>query len=170
MTTNAASARRPLLARVGDRITSPSDVLLAARMMGWACVLPALKHLVPLQTLVLLVRRPGRASPRDAGREDQIVTLARWACRLTRWSSGGNCLERGLLAYRFLGAVNADPLLVVGIGRGDRGEVRGHAWVLVDGKPAGESLESLREFTSVVAFRSDGSPVTDATEQAAPTQ
>jgi hypothetical protein len=96
---------------------------------------------------------------RDATREDQIVTLARWTCRLTRWSSGGNCLERGLITYRFLGAANAQPSLVVGIGRGERGEIRGHAWVLVDGKPAGESLASVSEFETVLTFGPDGEPL-----------
>ena len=157
-----AAARRPLLARVADRITSTSDVLLAARILGWACVLPGLKRVLPLPRLVLLVRRHRAASARDGQREDQIVTFARWACRLTGWASGGNCLERSLLAYRFLGAVNADQWLVVGIGSDVRAQVRGHAWIMVDGNPAGESLEPLRDFACVVAFRPDGS-VVDAT-------
>ena len=59
------------------------------------------------------------------------------------------------MAYRFLGARGATPSLVVGIGRGERGEVRGHAWVLVDGLPAGESLEAVSEFETVLTFGPD---------------
>jgi hypothetical protein len=151
------SARRGLLARVADRLSSPSDFLLAARMVGWAVVLPAVKHVVPLRTLVRIVQRSGDGGARSPEREDQIVTLARWSCRLTRWPGAGNCLERGLLAYRFLGAVNANPRLVVGIARSDRGDVSGHAWVLVDGKPAGEAEDAVADFTRVVTFRADGS-------------
>jgi hypothetical protein len=133
-------------------------VALVARMLGWAVVLPIVKRVVPIQTLVPLMRRSvsGPDLVRDAAREDQIVTLARWTCRLTRWSSGGNCLERGLITYRFLGSVHAQPSLVVGIGRGERGEIRGHAWVLVDGKPAGESLASVSEFETVLTYGPDG--------------
>jgi hypothetical protein len=131
-------------------------------MLGWAAVLPIVKHAVSIRTLVPLMRRSASGPSgvaRDAAREDQIVTLARWTCRLTRWSSGGNCLERGLITYRFLGAANAQPSLVVGIGRGERGEIRGHAWVLVDGKPAGESLASVSEFETVLTFGPDGEPL-----------
>ena len=157
----ASSARRSLVARVAARIHSPADMALVARMLGWAAVLPIVKHAVSIRTLVTLMRRSARGAGgvRDAAREDQIVTLARWACRLTRWSSGGNCLERGLITYRFLGAANAQPSLVVGIGRGERGEIRGHAWVLVDGKPAGESLASVSEFETVLTFGPDGEPL-----------
>ena len=158
----ASSPRRSLAARVAARIHSPADVALVARMLGWAAVLPIVKHAVSIRTLVPLMRRSARgpgAVARDAAREDQIVTLARWTCRLTRWSSGGNCLERGLITYRFLGAANAQPSLVVGIGRGERGEIRGHAWVLVDGKPAGESLASVSEFETVLTFGPDGEPL-----------
>jgi hypothetical protein len=167
--TGIAAASRPLVARVGDRITSPSDVLLATRIIAWAFVLPLLKRVLPLPRLVLLVRRRGGASTRRARREDQIVTFARWACRLTRWPSGGNCLERSLVAYRFLAGVNADPWLVVGIGSDGRAPVQGHAWVVVDGHPVGESVERLRDFACVVAFRPDGS-VEDATTWRGPTR
>jgi hypothetical protein len=154
----ASSLRRSLAARVAARVHSPGDVAMVARMLGWALVLPIIKHLVPIGTLVPLMRRSGSepGGVRDASREDQIVTLARWTCRLTRWSSGGNCLERGLITYRFLGAAHAQPSLAVGIGRGEDGEIRGHAWVIVDGKPAGESLASVGEFGSVLTFGPDG--------------
>jgi hypothetical protein len=146
------------------RFRSPSDVFFAMRIMGWACLMPILKQVIPLKTLVRLIRRTGRAAGRgavrDGVREDQIITFARWACRITRWSSGGNCLERALIAFRYLGAINAQPTLVVGMGRGDGGTIRGHAWVLIDGRPAGESRDSLREYTPVVMFGPDGSPLT----------
>jgi hypothetical protein len=152
----ADPAGRSLAARVAERFKSPSDFFLAARIMGWACVMPVLKQLIALQNLVRLVRRTGRNATRDSFREDQIVTFARWACRLTRWSSGGNCLERGLIAYRYLGAINAQPTLVVGIGRGDNGGVRGHAWILLDGRPVGESQSALRQYETVMQFGPDG--------------
>jgi hypothetical protein len=88
------------------------------------------------------------------------VTFARWACRLTRLSKVGNCLERSLLTYRFLGAVDANPCLVVGVRHGAMPDgLRGHAWVVVDGVPAGESLESVDDFASIVVFRADGSRI-----------
>ena len=151
------AARRSAPARVLARITSPADIFLLVRMLAWACVLPSLKHLVPIKTLAPLVRRQPRQSTRNRVREDQIVTFARWVCRATRWSRDGNCLERGLIAYRFLSAANAAPTLVVGVARGEAGGgVRGHAWVVVDGQPMGERMSGLAAFAFVLAFGPGG--------------
>src|SRR5579871_6309761 len=129
--------------RVLRRLRSFADVSLAARAFAWACVLPVLKHLLPIQSLASLMHRPpGPRRYRDARLEDQIVTFARWGARLVRWRAGGNCLERGLIAYRYLCAAGAQPTLVVGIGKNERG-VLGHAWVVVDGQPMGEHRAAL---------------------------
>lgn len=146
-----------MLQRVFSRFTSPSDVLLAARVLVWAMVLPAAKHVVPIRDLARLMRlTPGVHAARDAALEERIVTFSRWGARLMRWKGGGNCLERGLIAYRYLGAAGARPTLVVGLGRADRGGIVGHAWVLVDAQPVGDSVSALSEYTPVFAFASDG--------------
>ena len=145
--------------RVRERVRTTKDVWLGLRMLAWASALPALKHMVALERLVRLVQRNGAGRLRDRIREDQIITFARWACRFTRVSRDGNCLERGLLAYRFLGAANAAPSLVVGVARSSGGNIRGHAWVLVDGQPAGESPASLADFATVVTFDAKGAPI-----------
>ena len=150
--------RHTLLSRVKARIATPADACLAARMLLWACCLPVLKHVVQLRALVRLVRKAGYAGTRAPIREEQIITLGRWSARLTKSSSRGNCLERALLLYRFLGAANAQPSLVVGFGWSPHGEVRGHAWVVVDGCPVGESSASLAEFESALVFGPDGRP------------
>lgn len=151
-----------VLHRVRQQITTPRDARLLVRMLAWACGLRALKHAMPLPALVRLVRLNARAQTsrytEDDRRRDRerIVTLAGWSCRLTRWSSGGNCLERGLVQYRFLAAAGFEPSLYVGFGRGGRGELRGHAWVVLDGRPVGESEASLADFELAVAFGPDG--------------
>ncbi len=149
------AGRVSVYGRVSSRFTSAADVVLAVRMVAWAAVLPLLKAVVPVQSLARLMHRPARPAPRDPVREERIVTFARWAARLIRWDSGGNCLERGLLAYRYLGEAGATPVLVVGLDRAD-GELIGHAWVLVDGQPAGESRAALERYTPVFAFTPEG--------------
>lgn len=160
------------VSRVVGRFTSPADVLLAARVMAWACALPVLKHIFPIRPLVTLVWRAPRLTP-DQARDERVVTFARWACRLTRPRSGGNCLERGLIAYRFLLEGRAAPTLVIGMGRGQRAEIAGHAWVLVDGAPAGESAASVSQYVPMLAFGPDGalirSPLATDLAAASPT-
>jgi hypothetical protein len=150
------SARPSRLSRVISRFRSPADVLLAARVLSWACVLPLLKRLMPIRSLVRLVCRHPRLAP-DPQRDERVVVFARWATRLTRWRSGGNCLERGLIAYRFLLEGGAEPTLVIGMNPDLGAGVLGHAWVLLNGVPAGESEATVRQYVPVFAFAPDGS-------------
>jgi hypothetical protein len=153
---SAPTERRSMPARVAARFTSPGDVLLAVRMFGWALVLPVLKQMVPVRSLAGVMHRAPGASPRDPALEERIVTFARWAARLVRWRDGGNCLERGLIAYRYLGAAGAQPTLVVGLCAKEGGGILGHAWVLLDGHAVGESPSALNSYTPVFAFAADG--------------
>ena len=137
-------------------ISSPSDVRLALRMIAWAFVLPVLKSVLPLPRLVRLVYKRGRSGARGARREQQIATLARWIYRPLTPVDGG-CLQRSLLAYRFLSEADAKPQLLVGM-RKEGNAVLGHAWLVVDGQPVGESWAALRGFVPVVAFGAGGLP------------
>lgn len=145
------------LERIASRFTSVADVLLAVRVMGWALVLPGLKRVVPVKSLAAVMHRNAGTTARSAEREERIVTFSRWAARLVRWKSGGNCLERGLIAYRYLGHAGADPVLIVGLDQDGPGALVGHAWVLVDGQAVGESPSALERYTPVFAFAPDGS-------------
>jgi Transglutaminase-like superfamily len=124
---------------------------LLIRMGAWSLVLPVLKRVLPLPTLVRLMSRAGSEERSDENKR-QIVRSARRVYRLRR---PGSCLERSLLAYRYLSNTNAEPRLVIGARRGD-GEVLAHAWVLVDGSPLYESSATLEPFSSVVEFAPDG--------------
>ena len=127
--------------------------MLGATMWVWAAVLRPLKRVVPLETLVRLMhRRPlGPRSPAlEARLEGYIAQRARFPFR-----APANCLERSLAAYRVLCARNAAPELVIGFRR-TAGEVRGHVWRTVDGRPLGESSATLANYTAVEVFDSEG--------------
>jgi hypothetical protein len=124
--------------------------LLAVRMSSWALALPILKRVVPLQRLAEVMREEGQG-PRDPVSERQIVALSSVLARLRPPRFRDNCLERSLLAYRFLGRANADPRLVVGVRIGENG-ILGHAWVTLDGEPIHESTAAISEFSEVVEF------------------
>jgi hypothetical protein len=135
-------------------LASPTDTWLAVRTVGWMSILPLLKRLLSLPRLVRLMSRPARASERDLERELHTARLVRGLCR----TSGGNCLERSLILYRYLARLNADPQLVVGMGKPD--EFLGHVWVTVDGRPLLDSAETLRGYTEVVRFGAGGAQET----------
>ena len=102
----------------------------------------------------------GGTRRRTAAREQQIVRLSALLTRFRLPHFRANCLERSLLAYRFLAEANANPTLVIAVRRAEA-DVVGHAWVAVDGQPVHESEAAVRDFVRVVEFGSRGLPADD---------
>jgi hypothetical protein len=138
------------LRSLGLLMIRPSEAWLALRVMGWMVFLPPLKRMLPLPRLVRLMWAPPQRSARNTASEQRMVALV---SRVTR-ASGGNCLERSLILYRYLSHAGSQPRLVVGMARPD--EYLGHVWVTVDGRPLLESAETLSAYAEVTAFGSDG--------------
>ena len=123
----------------------------------WAILLPALKYAMPLPRLVRLMARPNRRAERDRLREQRIVALSRLVYTpLVRADIG--CLQRSLLAYRYLSAAGARPSLIVGVNKRES-LVSAHAWVELDGEPGGEPRAFVSQFIPTLTFGADGSPL-----------
>ncbi len=134
------------------------DAWLSARMLAWAVVLPVLKRVVPLATLVRAMWKPGRKECRDRAREHRIVLLAILCTRAVCPSNAGACLNRSLLAYRFLSESCADPRLMVAFQKSGAA-LAGHAWVVVDGQGVGDPPGVRDGFLPIVAFGARGSRI-----------
>jgi hypothetical protein len=137
-------------------VRTPADAWLLARMTAWAVWLPMLKYLLPLPKLVRLASAAPRGTGRRPEQEGKIIALSRWIYAPVFPADRG-CLQRSLLAYRFLGEANAGPRLLVGV-RKDAGKVLAHAWVSVDGEPRGEAPDWVAGFKAMLAFGADGRP------------
>ena len=144
-------------------VRTPAQGRLLARMLGWRIVLPVLKRAIPLRSLVRLMWSDARL-PAGVSRE-AVVRLAGVVYKPDPAGTRGNCLERSLLVYRYLAQACSDPTLVVGVDPSDGG-VRGHAWVLVDGRPVHDSAEFLARQTPLVSFGAGGRRI--ATSPGAP--
>jgi hypothetical protein len=141
--------------RLRSSVSTPSDAWLLMRMLGWSVVLPIAKRMFPLPRLVRLMRPRKSTARRDSEREAAIASLAAWVFKTRPPGARDNCLERGLVAYRYLSRAGAGPELVIGVAKGTEG-VHGHAWVTVDGRAVHDSPATLAGFERVLAFRSDG--------------
>lgn len=128
-----------------------NDASLAIRLACWRIVLPILKRVVPLDTLAPAMR--GR--PRAGYREDQVIRLASWVYGSRPVTGGDNCLERSLLLYRYLSAVNPDARLVVGFRTGAQA-LEGHAWVAIGDRAMAADTDERGDFTPTVSFGRDG--------------
>jgi hypothetical protein len=127
---------------------------LALRITAWSVVMPLLKRWIRLTSLVRLMwKDPGH--PERADSSEDIIRLTARAARV-RPTRRANCLERSLLAYRFLSGAGADARLVIGV-RSDGSMIAGHAWVLVDGAPIHDTPETIADFVPVMEFGAGGS-------------
>jgi hypothetical protein len=134
---------------------------LGARMLAWRLALPALKRVLPLAALARLAWPRRRRRHRRPDREALVAGIvARLYC-----SERGddNCLERSVVAYRFLAQAGAEPRLTCGIRRTD-GEVVGHAWIVLDGRPLAAADEGVEQYTLVAAFGAGGTRLAPSSE------
>lgn len=143
-------------------VRSPGDAWLALRMAVWRIALPILKWTLPLPRLARLLWS-GRERQRDATREEKIATLAEALSGRRGDQRFDNCLERSLVAYRYLSLAGAEPELVVGVSRD--APLRGHAWVRLDGDVLRDNVD---EFEEVTAFGAEGALIESAAPASAP--
>ncbi len=142
--------------RLAGIVSSPSQLWLLVRMIGWATLLPVLKRTLPLPRLVALMAHRETPGGRRPDRETNIVALVRRLYRSNAVAGRDNCLERSHVTYRYLTAASARPKLVVGM-RKNEGELQGHVWVAVDGEAVHDAPGALADFVPVLTFRADGS-------------
>jgi hypothetical protein len=136
-------------------VSTPADAALLARMLAWWVALPLLKRATPLPRLVRFAQLDPRRTARDLEREAKVAALAEWLFKARPRPARDNCLERSLVAYRFLGRLGAEPELVVGVGDKEEATV-GHVWVIVDGRPVHDQPETLDAYEAIVVFDSGG--------------
>jgi hypothetical protein len=138
------------VARVRNVVRKPGDVVLFARMVGWAAALPVLKRRMPLPRLVETARPEARTSARP----ETVIALARWVYRIPGFRD--NCLEKSLLTYRYLPAGPNEYRLVLGVRRAEAEGPPGHAWLTIDGRPVHDSPETLVDLVPILAFDEEG--------------
>lgn len=150
--------------RLARIVSSPRDASLLVRMLAWSFSLPLLKRALPLPRLVGLMHSDTQADLRDGRREERIAALSEWVFRSRPRRSRDNCLDRALVAYRYLGGAGAEPTIVVGVARDSTAGIAGHVWVTVDGDPIHDDLATLADFATLTAFGADGRPVSTGAE------
>jgi transglutaminase superfamily protein len=143
------------VSRLRNSVSTPSDAWLLMRMFGWSAVLPIVKRTLPFPRLVRLMRPHKRIIQRDPRREAAITSLAAWVFKTRPPGPRDNCLERALVAYRYLSHAGAEPQLVMGVAK-SIGDLHGHVWVVVDGRPVYDSPRTLESFEKMLVFGSDG--------------
>lgn len=149
------SRARRHLERLRDSLTGPTDAWLLLRIVGWSLVLPPAKAVVSLPRLARLMQAEARTATRDPKREQTITALIAWVFKTRPPGTRDNCLERGLVTYRYLCRGGAHPQLIIGVARSGE-NVHGHVWVTIDGRPVHDTTAALERFQPILSFDSDG--------------
>ena len=144
-----------LARRIAGR--TPAEILLVARMVAWFIPMPLVKRVISLPRLTRIMwSEPGDLATTPE-QQRRIIAAARFLVRSRPFGREGDCLDRGLVNFRFLSRADLAPRLVLGVRR-DGGRVDGHAWVVVKGEPVGESSSSVERFVPIAVFGRGGEP------------
>ena len=138
------------VARMRAVVRRPGDVVLFARMVGWAATLPVLKRRMSLTRLVETARPKARTSARP----ETVIALASWVYRLPGFRD--NCLEKSLVTYRYLPAGPNEYRLVLGVRRAEAEGPPGHAWLTMDGRPVHDTPAALVDLVPILSFDEEG--------------
>jgi len=132
----------------------PRDAWLTVRLLSWSFILPILKRVVPLKKLAPFMWIPPVDSV-DTEQKEKIAAVVRWIY-IFIFPGEKSCLERSLLLYRFLSRSCMDPRLVTGMRRMEDETWKGHAWIVVDGKPFEEAFTHIQDYRELIVFGPEG--------------
>ncbi len=112
--------------------------------------------LLPFQTLRQILARISQANPVGEHKycpptTDKIV----WAVNLSsRYMPGGaKCLARALTTQVLMGRHGYSPQLLIGVAKGDGGQLEAHAWVESQGQVVIGHLRDLSRFTPLAVWQ-----------------
>jgi len=90
-------------------------------------------------------RLEDRLAQRQRAPEDTVIRRAgKWFAAIGRLGLRPSCLVRSLTLARVLRREGYDAHLVFGV-RSDNGDMEGHCWVAVEGRPVTEAPASFKE-------------------------
>jgi Transglutaminase-like superfamily len=106
-----------------------------ARVAGWAVLLSlAIKLRSLTSALRLLSAQPRKKKDPDDVTNDEISTAVDAVLGLNVFVFRQVCWKRAILLHHFLGRQGHDTTIVFGIRKEPGGELKGHAWLEVDGR------------------------------------
>lgn len=140
-------------------VDSPSDAATIFGVVAWMVALPLLKFALPLPALVRLVCFRAPAGRESRARARKIVALIDCLYQKGPLRRNGTCLERSLLAFRFLARTYPGSRLTIGVREID-GHWLGHAWLSVDDRAVNGARVPSGAFCPIVAIDANGLPHT----------
>jgi hypothetical protein len=124
------------------------EVLLFARIVAFAAIVPLLMRL-PLPRAAALVTRPPRRSRPSTYEIERLERMIAIAPRVARPLVQTGCLTRGVTLFWFLRRAGLDVELRFGLDLARDDEADGHCWLALDGEPFREQVDPRSRFAEL---------------------
>jgi len=126
------------------------DSFLAAQILAWLVPVLALQNRLPLPRLIRIFEATGKGPPQP----DRLYRARRLTDGLLhRLFGGAFCMKRSLILFHFMTKWSVDGRIRFGVAR-DGHDLKGHAWLEVDGQPWGEDSD-VSDFKVVYSYPDD---------------
>lgn len=116
----------------------PGRAFLLARMAGWVVVLSALARFLSLPRALRFVSTGLRPQNRKQLDRDQLATAIDALLELEFLVFKPSCWKRATVLHRYFALAGVPTSIRFGV-RKDDGELKGHAWLEMNGEPILES-------------------------------
>ncbi len=130
-------------------------LLLWLHIVGVSLLVRAVARFGPLRSSGILEHLVER--PMNAIAIDDLATRVDTVIRRGRSLLGGDCMVRGMTLYYFLRRMGHGVRLDFGVGNVD-GQVEGHCWLVMDGRPILESRDPRDTFRGIFSIPPAESP------------
>ena len=130
---------------IKELFPTPWSLFLFARVAVWTLAAPTLLRVLSLPTLMKIVTpttKPGPFQEEHLSKTDLVSTYV--DAFLTKWNpekTDKSCLRRSLVVYRFARLDGIPAHFCTGVKK-KNGELKGHAWVEIDGLRRYDPLEA----------------------------
>lgn len=135
---------RDKLSKFFNNVRSPQDFLLLCRITAWIVVTPLALRILSMPS-VMEFFSPGRVSvAADSGYREKVLLYTVLVLGRQKAMFRRNCLKRCLVSYRFLRMAGEPVVFHLGVRKEADGNLAGHSWLEIDGKPVFDERESYR--------------------------
>ncbi len=131
--------------------TKKIEIRLLLEMTGLLMLLPLLKRTLSLPALIRFFDAEAK-SGKQAVDLDRLIQLAKGLLNLRIGFLSPNCVKQSLILFHFLRKQGHPANIHFGISKNDAGDLHGHAWVSLAGKPFAEPEDPRSNFKETYVF------------------
>lgn len=132
-------------------VRNPARAWLLARLAGWVVILSALARLLPLSRALQIVSTEVRKKSTDVD-PVQLSTALDALLEANFFVFRPRCWKRATVLHRYLALAGVPTIIRFGVRREDS-ELKGHAWLELNGQPILESSPPV--YTVTYSFPSN---------------